>query len=359
MSNGKPGDIGWVLTRASLTSDDPLFHRVIENMTPAYFGRAEVQVFADAVAQFLFVLHGDGSADIYVNDFVTLVEMLARRPMEAGAVVTDRDIADIRRVRFPGINFDPDDKVVYCFKAGWKFGLFFDLSSPRSSTVDELELAWGTLRRRLTYEHVYEGLVGLDAAYMRADGWFPFVELIGTDFRTLRDAYSPTGDLDGLVERVVASFDAARLKVIMARWWAKPVFKPKQALLEAGVEAFLSGTSAGAIQCIKTLHSELEGLIRSIYLEDKGRGSGVKIPELLQHVVERGEAKGESDQSMLLPKEFLSYLKEVLFAHFNVDRGDVELSRNSSSHGVARPDDYTRARALQAILAIDQLCFYV
>ena len=285
--------------------------------------------------------------------------MLARRPLQAGAVVTDRDIADIRRVRFPEINFDPNDKVVYCFNAGWKFGLFFDLGSPRSSTVDELELAWGTLRRYLTYEHVYDGLVGLDAAYMRVDGWFPFVELVGKDFRTLRDAYAPAGDLDGLVERLVTSFDAARLNAIMARWWAKPAFKAKQALLGAGVEAFRSGTSEGAIQCIKTLHSELEGLIRTIYLEDKGRSSGVKINDLLQHVVERGLAKAESDQSMLLPKEFFTYLKDVLFANFNVDRGDVELSRNSSSHGVARPADYTRARALQAILAIDQLCFYV
>ena len=60
MSNGKPGEMGWILTRASLTSDNPLFHRIIENMTPAYFGHAAVQVFADAVAQFLFVLHPDG-----------------------------------------------------------------------------------------------------------------------------------------------------------------------------------------------------------------------------------------------------------------------------------------------------------
>ena len=123
--------------------------------------------------------------------------------------------------------------------------------------------------------------------------------------------------------------------------------------------AFQSGTSAGAIQCIKTLHSELEGLIRSVYLEDTGRGDRVKIGDLLQHVLDRGLAKAGSDQSMLLPKEFFSYLKDVLFAHFNVEHGDVDLSRHSSSHGVARASDYTRARALQAILAIDQLCFYL
>ena len=41
MENGKPGEILKALTRASLTSDDRLFHRIIEEVTPTYFGRPE------------------------------------------------------------------------------------------------------------------------------------------------------------------------------------------------------------------------------------------------------------------------------------------------------------------------------
>jgi hypothetical protein len=157
----------------------------------------------------------------------------------------------------------------------------------------------------------------------------------------------------------VAGFTPERLNGIVARWWTKPAFKAKQDLLEAGIQAFNAGTRQGDIQCVKTLYSEIEGLIRAVYLEDTGKGSSVRVADLLRHIVARGRAKSGSGQSLLLPTEFLTYLEEVLFAHFNVDRGDIDLSRNSSSHGVARSTDYTRARALQGILAVDQLCLYV
>lgn len=357
--NAKPGEILKVLTRASLTSDDRLFHRIIEEVTPTYFGRPEVGIIPDNVVQFALVLHPDGTADLHVNDFITHVEIMAKLRVEAGTIVNEGDIADIRRVRLPEIAVGPQDKLVYCFKAGWKFGLFFDLGSPRSSTLDDIEVMCGTLRRYLSFQHVYDGLTGLDAALMRSDGWFPFAELLGRDFRRLHDAYSPGADCDGLVERIVAGFTPERLNGIMARWWTKPAFKAKQDLLEAGVQAFNAGTRQGDIQCVKTLYSEIEGLIRAVYLEDTGKGGGVRITDLLKHIVERGRAKSGSDQSLLLPTQFLTYLEEVLFAHFNVDTRDIDLSRNSSSHGVARGADYTRARALQGILAADQLCLYI
>ena len=293
------------------------------------------------------MLHPDGTADLHVNDFTTHVEIMAKRRVEAGTMVNEGDIADIRRVRLPEIAVGPQDKLVYCFKAGWKFGLFFDLGSPRTSTLDDIEVMCGTLCRYLSFQHVYDGLTGLDAALMRSDGWFPFAELLGRDFRRLRDAYSPGADCDGLVERLMAGFTPERLNDIMARWWTKPAFMAKRDLLEAGVQAFTAGTRQGDIQCIKTLFSEIEGLIRAVYLEDTGKGRA-GIADLLKHIVARGRAKSGSDQSLLLPTEFLTYLEEVLFAHFNVDMADIELSRNSSSHGVARGADYTRARALQA-----------
>ena len=37
------------------------------------------------------------------------------------------DIADIRSMKFSNIKITESDKVIYCFKVGWKFGLFFDL----------------------------------------------------------------------------------------------------------------------------------------------------------------------------------------------------------------------------------------
>jgi hypothetical protein len=54
----------------------------------------------------------------------------------------------------------------------------------------------------------------------------------------------------------------------------------------------------------------------------------------------------------------LRYLKEVVFVRFDDNNSSPEVSRNSSSHGVVRPEKYTKARALQLILALDQIYFY-
>ena len=56
---------------------------------------------------------------------------------------------------------------------------------------------------------------------------------------------------------------------------------------------------------------------------------------------------------------FLQYLKEVVFANFDVNQGKVDLSRHSSSHGVAEVEKYTKERALQMILILDQIFFYL
>ena len=54
---------------------------------------------------FFDILHSDT-----VNELPTLVEMLSKRPIAAGQVVRMADIADIRRVRMPGIQFAKADK---------------------------------------------------------------------------------------------------------------------------------------------------------------------------------------------------------------------------------------------------------
>jgi hypothetical protein len=53
-----------------------------------------------------------------------------------GEVVSQEDIADIRRKKFPNIALAPTDKVIYCFKTGWRFGLIFDLGRPTPLDID-------------------------------------------------------------------------------------------------------------------------------------------------------------------------------------------------------------------------------
>lgn len=138
----------------------------------------------------------------------------------------------------------------------------------------------------------------------------------------------------------------------------KQVFQDKRPILEAGVNAFLECNNDGYITCIKTLISEIEGIIRFQYLRDTHKGKA-KLQTLLTHIIEKGREKTGSDVSLFLPLEFLSYLRDNVFADFNLETGQLDLSRHSSTHGVAKPEDYTKTKALQTILVLDQIYFYI
>ena len=56
---------------------------------------------------------------------------------------------------------------------------------------------------------------------------------------------------------------------------------------------------------------------------------------------------------------FFKYLESVVFRGFDVDKDDVELSRHSVGHGVAAQEKYTKVRASQLILVLDQIHFYL
>lgn len=367
--NAKVGDTVKVLTRALLTSDDPNFYQYIEQISNIFIGTHRILI--DEIYQFLVVIHQDSSADLYVNDFKVSVEIKAKRDMRAGEMVTQGDVADIRRVKFPDIDIKETDKVIYCFKVGWRFGLFFDLTPrarpagvPHALDVEKLNteammLSIGALRRYLSFYHVYKVLES-DTQFeeMMKDGWFPFVEILAGEYKTLSEAYQDKFDFQNKIKTLVDSFTEERINKIVEKWWKNQVFAGKKPLIEAGINAYLQDSQDGFVNCIKNLWTEVEGILRKVYHAETGKGAKVQSTDLINHIVEKAKIKSGSDQSLLLPLPFLKYLKDVVFANFNVETGSIDLSRHSSSHGVAEAQQYTKDRALQLILILDQLYFY-
>jgi len=185
------------------------------------------------------------------------------------------------------------------------------------------------------------------------------VETLGGEFEALIKAYQNGLDVEGETERIVEGFTAARIDAVSKRWWLKGAFNSRKTFLQAGINAFLSGSSEGYIHCISTLLPQVEGIIRLDYLKETGKGKDVKVRELLTNLAEKRRAKSGSDASLLLPSSFLRYLDDVVYASFDLESGKLDLSRHSSTHGVARAEDYTRMRALQVILVLDQIFFYI
>ena len=187
--NAQPGEGTWILSSAALTSADPDFYGYIEQLTKLLLAPSGLMV--NQVHRFLAVLHEDGTGDLFVNNFPVEVEFRAKRDIQKGQAVRERDIADIRQVRFPGVSFLETDKLVYVFKVGWRFGLVFDFGAsglgaqnPPDSTipfdVDRVQTLIGTLFRYLSFFDVYQLLETETQQFneMQDDGWFPFVETL-------------------------------------------------------------------------------------------------------------------------------------------------------------------------------------
>lgn len=346
-----------VLSKGSFTSDQKEFYNYTEQISNIFLNRADVLI--DGVYQFLIIIHRDLSADLYINIFPVVVEIRAKRKIQKDEAFSRNDIADISKLEFPDIIIEKTDKIIYCFKVGWKFALFFDLYRQHDLEIDNMQLELGTLYRYLQFQDVYNVLEsGIQFDEMISDGWFPFIEIIGEDYKKISEFYQNKFDFNNKMKKLIDSFDQKRIEKITNKWWNNTIFKDKQPLIEAGVKAYLQDDESGYINCIKNLFSEIEGIIRLHHLDETGKGR-VNFSNIMNHLITKGKAKSGSDYSLFLPVPFLKYLKDVFFVDFDLVKGDIKLSRHSSSHGVAKPEDYKKLKALQTILTLDQVYFYL
>jgi hypothetical protein len=350
------GELAKVHTRGSLVSDMPLFYTYIDQISGIFLK----SILVGQVSQFLILIHSDFSADIYLNSLPAKVLMMSKRSLKKGEAVTTNDIADIRQLGFEAITIKDTDKVICCLKVGWKFGLFFDLDRQESLNIHEMEAELGALYRYLSFQYVYDVLESKPHfETLLKEGWFPFIEILASEFKELSEAYKNLPEPQRKTEEVVARFGKERVERIVNKWWSKAPFLDKRVILESGIRAYLRDDAEGFIACIKILLTELEGIIRLHYFSETGKGKDVHVPDLIHHVFERGKAKTGSENSLLFPRDFLHYLKEAIFPQFDLEKGDIALSRHTSSHGVAKAEDYSKTRAVQMILILDQLYFYI
>jgi len=351
-----PKNFGWILSRAFVCSDDPAFYMYCDQISKMFL----TSYFIDNICNYLILTHRDLSTDIYVN-FPFQVKMMTKRELKAGEPIYQNDIADIAELCFPGIDIKENDSVIFCFKKGWKFGLFFDFNpADRTSTlnVERLSHDLGSYYRYLTFQELYSILENEPLfETMFTDGWFPFIQLLGGDFEKLAECYKNKSNLSSDLPMFLSRFDRKRIYSFVDRWWKNPLFENKQKILEAGIEAYLLETEAGYINCVKTLYSEIEGIIRIRYVEEKGESPN--FAELVNYVKQKAEGKFGPRQSLGFSDVFYRYLNEMVFRNFDLTTGQVDLSRHSVAHGVAEQTQYTRTKAIQAILTIDQMYFYL
>lgn len=345
-------------TRLSLTSDDHLFHRIVENLgsavthlarqagSPVNLGRAETV---------LLVIRPDDTAELWLDAAAVSIEIMTKRAIQAGSIVFERDIADITGMSFPLVEIGPKDRLLCIFRLDWQFGLFFDFNPDGALNLQLAYRSLGTLYRRLKYRHTYQAVANEQVfSSLIKSGWFPFVEIMGSEFKQLADCCEAGFELVDEEEKLVAKFTEERVHRMLNRWTAKAHFASKTALLRSATNAFLAGDP---IATIKITLTEIEGVLAEAHKHSYG--TSARRRTLLEFAVASAERKAGASDTLLLSAAFARYLANYTFASFDSERGAGSAgSRHAVGHGVAATESYTLTRALQALLTLDQLAFY-
>ena len=355
----KQGQLAKVLTRSAMTSDDPTFHRLVESLEGVIAHMVQqtgITVNLRRADTILLIMKPDDSAELWIDTAAVSMQCMVKRSIAARTVVFESDIADVTAMSFPCVSIGEKDKVLCLFREGWSFGLAFDFNPRGKLDLEAFQTTLGTLHRRLRYRHLYQAITTPTIFdKLVAAGWFPFVEIITAEFRKLAQHAEAGFDVAEIEDKIVTAFDEARLGHLFERWSAKPHFAAKSALLKEALEAFTAQRPASTIKIILT---EIEGVLSDAY-KAQHSGQGAKLRELLAFAQASAARRAGGPDTLLFPAAFGRYLAAHTFANFDpVAQTGTAGSRHAVGHGAAAQDSYTMARALQAILTLDQLAFY-
>lgn len=348
-----------VWTQLALSSDEPFFHRMVENFDETIRNMAQkagAAVNLRRAQTVLLVLKPDNSAELWVDTAAVSLQCTIKRPAATRSVIFESDIADVTSMGFPCVTIGEQDKVLCLFREGWSFGFAFDFNPEGKFDHQWFSTALGTLHRTLRYRHLYQA-VNDPAIFdpLLAAGWFPFVEIITAEFRDLARHIEAEADIAKIEAKIVAAFDTARLAHLVERWVAKPHFAAKAVLFKEAVESFTAQKPASVIKIILT---EIEGVLNDAYKATHA-GQGAKLKTLLEFARSSAEQRAGGPDTLFFPAAFGRYLSDHTFANFDpVAQTGTAGSRHAVGHGAAEQGSYTMTRALQAILTLDQLAFY-
>lgn len=357
-SAARKGEKVEILTRLAITSDERFFHRIASNLAKVIEHAAAQRgtgLWLNRASTVLVVLHEDNTAEVWLDTAAVQLNVMLKRGAKAGDPIFERDIIDITGMDFPLVEIGRTDRVICLFREGWRFGLYFDFNPDEEFDRASMCSALGMLHRTMRYRHVYDALQNeLTFKKLVAEGWFPFAEIIMVEFNELLQACEADFELRDIENKLIASFDQDRLERLFNQWMAKPHFAGKQEILRAAINAFLAAEPVAAIKIALT---EIEGVLAEAYRAVHGKRA--KIKKLLEFAVQSAEEKTGAPDTLLFPSAFAEYLRNYTFAAFDPDGVPPRASsRHAVGHGVAEPNSYTMARALQAILTLDQLAFY-
>jgi hypothetical protein len=352
----KDGEKIKVLQRGFLTdSDGDQFYTILDNITGIFLVNwlSENRFSVSNIINCLIFLDKKNEAEVFIN-VPTIMQIITKRNLDAGNPVTKEDIADIRKIEFPGIDIESYCGIFYIFSNGWRKGLYFDLKSRETSKTKEdfkkLRTLFATFYSHMTFPEILKLEENIKDK-MTENGWFPFTRILGKRFKELHDAIENDFPIVETSLKIIDSFEKESIRQMCDTWMSKEDFKTHETIIRKGVDEYLEGDFISSI-CI--LYPRIEGIIRLMGGLEIKNSKSTDLAKKLESV-----AKEKDGLNLYLPEDFTKYLIKFFFAPFNLKEEKVPLSRHSLAHGVAKESDFDKIKAFQGIMILDQIFFYV
>lgn len=359
--SAREGEQVEILVRVLLTSDQPFFQRIVVNLAEAIEHSARTvgsHVRLDRAGMILLVIRPDNSGELWVDAAATSISSALKRPgpLKAGTVLFENDIADITGVWFPHVTIGVKDRIVCLFREGWRFGLFFDFNPDGKLVIEDAKRDLAVLYRRLRYADLYAAFENQQVfpALVQA-GWFPFLELMKDEFQSLVQAQEAGFELDDCERGLLDKFDAARLDRMFDRWMERPLLQNKKLILEPALKAH---KAQEPVSVIKIVLSEIEGVMSDAHFAATGQRTH-RIEKLCAFLISQAEERAGGKDTLFFPVQFGEYLRDYTYSGFQPGDAGRAGSRHAVGHGAVPAEQYTMVRALQALLTLDQLTFYL
>lgn len=349
------GETAPIIIKATITSLNDIFPTIMKQLLNITIGISEINY----INNLLILIKPDNTAYIYKH-FPLGVKARLKRSVTKGSIVYNDDIADIESIFFEDaifkFNYERGDKVICLLRENWKFVLHIDLTC--KSNKEEVYFDIGNAYKLLKYYDLYKFLENHDNFDMLInDGWFPFIELMSSTYKDLLNYYNNKENYLRNIDFILNKYTPRTLNILIQKWWSNPIFSDKKEIIEAGIDSYCSNTKSGYINCIKNLSTELEGIIRITYTDKNHKTPQTK--DLKNFIYTVSKAKFSSDTSLAFPLLFKKYLDNVIFKGFDIIHDNVPPSRHSFAHGVASTEQYSKIKAFQLILCLDQLYYYL
>lgn len=350
-----PDQTGNIIIKKFTSSLDQNFPRHFNNIISLFIN----QNAGKFLNSLLVIIKPDFKAYVYTK-FPLSINIKASRDLKKGEVVMLGDFADLENISFHDstIDLNPEkgDQIVWLFRENWHFGLHFDFS--RIYGKEELLRELGSQYKRMIYLEMFEFLSSeKHFKSLIEDGWFPFIRLLNGQFNNLIAFYEQDKKFNSYVENIVSYFSDDHIRKFVNQWWQNPILKNKMDIILSGVEAYMTRTKSGFINCIKNLETELEGIIRLACFSDTGN-KNPSTKQIKEYIVASGKRNFNTLSTLGFTNEFMTYLNDSVFKGFDLEKV-IPTSRHSIAHGVANSDNYTQIRALQLILTIDQVVYFL